>query len=56
MYLLTLYTVKKVSDFPFPSRDVIIPGQGEFGHWSVTSPAGDWKIVNLFYSVARRKT
>jgi hypothetical protein len=28
-----VYTVKRVSGFPVPSRDVIIPGQGEFGKW-----------------------
>ncbi len=47
------YTVKKVNDFPVPSRDdtnqlfmagnKIIPGHEE--------PAGDGKIANLFYSV-----
>ncbi len=42
LFLPMQYTVKKVSDFPVPSRDVtdqqsqarnnlIIPGQGEFG-------------------------
>jgi len=53
MYLLTLYTVKKVSDFPFPNRDVNYSRPGRV--WTVKSPAGDWKIVYLFYSVARRK-
>jgi hypothetical protein len=55
------YTVKKVSDFPIPSRDVtygtklslagnnlIIPGQGELVSDIL---AGDGKIVNFFYSV-----
>ncbi len=38
---IVLYTVKKVSNFPFPSRV-----------WSVTSrPDGDGKIANLFFTV-----
>ncbi len=60
------YTVKKVSDFPVPSRDVakqtlpgreycilIIPDQWEFGRpvWLVTSRLGTGKSQTFFYSV-----
>jgi len=48
------FTVKKVNNFPVPSRDVtylflawnnlIIPGQGEFGKWH---PSCGGKIANL---------
>jgi hypothetical protein len=52
------YTVKKVkvSDFPVPSRDVS-PWQGIIKLFPFRKslvrdiPAGDGKIVNLFYSV-----
>jgi hypothetical protein len=57
-----VYNVKKVNDFPVPSRDVtivkrcmaeknkIIPGQVRQILVS-DIPAGDRKIVNLLYSV-----
>ncbi len=52
------YTVKKVFNFPVPSRDVTnqtLHGREKFSRpgrvWSVTSRLGEGKIVKLFYSV-----
>jgi hypothetical protein len=54
----TRYTVKKVTDFPVPSRDVInktLLGGGDnliiFRQLVIYIPAWDGKIGNLFYSV-----
>jgi hypothetical protein len=56
----TSYTVKKVSGFPVPSRDVIdqtLPGQELLNYsypgrvWFVTSRLGTGKPLNFFYSV-----
>ncbi len=47
-----MYTVKKVSDFPVPSRDVnnqTLPELFTAGESLVSDiPAGDGKIANLF--------
>ncbi len=58
--LSLLYTVKKVSHFPVPSRDVTdqtLPGREKLNYsrpgrvWSVTSRLGTGKRLTLFYSV-----
>jgi hypothetical protein len=55
-----LYTVKKVSDFPIPSRDVTyqtLSGGEYFNYsrprrvWLVTSRLGTGKTLTFFYSV-----
>jgi hypothetical protein len=55
-----LYTVKKVIDFPVPSRDVTnqtLPGQEKFNYsrlervWLVTFRLGTGKSSTFFYSV-----
>ncbi len=57
------YIVKKINDFPVPSRDVTnqtLPGREYLiisGHGETLvsdNPAGDGKIANLFYSVGKK--
>jgi hypothetical protein len=47
--------LKKVSDFPIPSRDATnqtLHGREKFNYYLVSDiPAGDEKITNIFYSV-----
>jgi hypothetical protein len=52
------YTVKKVNNFPVPSRDVTyqtLPGREylNLGVWEVTSRLGTGKSLTFFYSVKR---
>jgi hypothetical protein len=60
MHYFCTYTVKKVNDFPVPSRDVtnqILLGWEKLNFsrpgrvWLVTSRLGTGKSLNLFYSV-----
>jgi hypothetical protein len=62
-----MYTVKKVREFPFPSRDVTtklsLGGNNDVitelflpkGSLVSDIPAGDGKLVNLFYGVMYEK-